>query len=152
MKKEKFWCFLKMPFSGEMPASELVDYEYEYEINPKISNGTETHAVEYLDENDKLNNNTKLLRKKWNVNVSDFARLTHNPIRAIVEGLKIEPNPEKMMIALSIGKFYFIFFNSKITEITRRPFQKKSSFLESRNFHNFHSKKSHSKNTKKELI
>ena len=41
----------------------------------------------------------------WDVKVSEFARLTHNPIRAIVEGLKIVPNPEKQMIALSIGKF-----------------------------------------------
>ncbi|KAL1374964.1 hypothetical protein pipiens_017782 [Culex pipiens pipiens] len=41
-------------------------------------------------------------RSKWNVPVSEFAQLTHNPIRAIVEGLKIVPNPEKPLIALSI--------------------------------------------------
>lgn len=44
-------------------------------------------------------------RSKWNVPVSEFAQLTHNPIRAIVEGLKIVPNPEKPLIALSIGEF-----------------------------------------------
>jgi tyrosine aminotransferase len=43
--------------------------------------------------------------KKWDVKISEFARTTHNPIRAIVEGLKIEPNPDKQMIALSIGTF-----------------------------------------------
>lgn len=43
-------------------------------------------------------------RTKWNVPISDFARFTHNPIRAIVEGLKIVPNPDKPLIALSIGK------------------------------------------------
>lgn len=43
-------------------------------------------------------------RTKWNVPISDFARLTHNPIRAVVEGLKIVPNPDKQLIALSIGK------------------------------------------------
>lgn len=43
-------------------------------------------------------------RTKWNVPITDFARLTHNPIRAIVEGLKIVPNPDKQLIALSIGK------------------------------------------------
>ncbi|XP_021712079.1 tyrosine aminotransferase-like, partial [Aedes aegypti] len=42
-------------------------------------------------------------RTKWNVPITDFARLTHNPIRAIVEGLKIAPNPDKPLIALSIG-------------------------------------------------
>ena len=39
----------------------------------------------------------------WNVKCSEFALKTHNPIRAIVDGLKIEPNPDKPMIALSIG-------------------------------------------------
>ena len=41
----------------------------------------------------------------WNVKCSGFAQKTHNPIRAIVEGLKIEPNKDKPMIALSIGEF-----------------------------------------------
>ncbi|XP_035919186.1 tyrosine aminotransferase [Anopheles stephensi] len=45
----------------------------------------------------------KSKRNRWNVAISDFARLTHNPIRAIVEGLNIEPNPNKPLIALSIG-------------------------------------------------
>ncbi|XP_058443839.1 tyrosine aminotransferase [Malaya genurostris] len=45
----------------------------------------------------------KSIRTSWNVPISDFARLTHNPIRAIVEGLKIVPNPDKQLIALSIG-------------------------------------------------
>lgn len=39
------------------------------------------------------------------------AQNTHNPIRNIVENLHLEPNPEKQMIALSIGEFMdqFIF-------------------------------------------
>lgn len=45
----------------------------------------------------------------WNVKCSQFALKTHNPIRAIVDGLKIEPNKDKPMIALSIGN-YWIFF------------------------------------------
>jgi len=40
---------------------------------------------------------------KWNIKCSEFAMKTHNPIRAIVDGLKIEPNKDKPMIALSIG-------------------------------------------------
>lgn len=43
---------------------------------------------------------------KWNIKCSEFAMKTHNPIRAIVDGLKIEPNKDKQMIALSIGKRY----------------------------------------------
>ncbi|XP_055597907.1 tyrosine aminotransferase [Uranotaenia lowii] len=42
-------------------------------------------------------------RTTWNVPISEFAKLTHNPIRAIVEGLNIAPNPAKPFIALSIG-------------------------------------------------
>lgn len=41
---------------------------------------------------------------KWDIKCSEFAMKTHNPIRAIVDGLKIEPNKDKQMIALSIGK------------------------------------------------
>jgi hypothetical protein len=54
----------------------------------------------------KINTNVKGSRpKKWNIKVSEFALKTHNPIRAIVEGMKIEPNPDKQMIALSIGTY-----------------------------------------------
>ncbi|KAL0274295.1 UNVERIFIED_CONTAM: hypothetical protein PYX00_006753 [Menopon gallinae] len=42
-------------------------------------------------------------QKRWSVKASDFANNTHNPIRAIVESLHLEPNPSKQMIALSIG-------------------------------------------------
>ncbi|XP_050081485.1 tyrosine aminotransferase [Anopheles aquasalis] len=45
----------------------------------------------------------KTKRNRWNVPISDFAKLTHNPIRAIVEGLNIQPHPDKPLIALSIG-------------------------------------------------
>jgi hypothetical protein len=52
----------------------------------------------------KVNINVKGTRpKKWDIKITEFARKTHNPIRAIVEGMKIEPNPDKQMIALSIG-------------------------------------------------
>jgi hypothetical protein len=54
----------------------------------------------------------KLLRRqitvvdlKWSVKCSDLALKTHNPIRAIVDGMKIQPNPDKRMIALSLGQF-----------------------------------------------
>lgn len=43
-------------------------------------------------------------RERWNVRVSDIAKRTHNPIRSIVENIVVEPNPNKPMIALSIGK------------------------------------------------
>lgn len=42
-------------------------------------------------------------RERWNVRASHIARRTHNPIRSIVENIVVEPNPNKPMIALSIG-------------------------------------------------
>ncbi|KAK9296806.1 hypothetical protein QLX08_009285 [Tetragonisca angustula] len=42
-------------------------------------------------------------RGQWNVQASDIARNTHNPIRSIVESLVVEPNPTKSVISLSIG-------------------------------------------------
>ncbi|XP_011145008.1 tyrosine aminotransferase [Harpegnathos saltator] len=42
-------------------------------------------------------------RERWSVRASDIARRTHNPIRSIVENIVVEPNPNKPMIALSIG-------------------------------------------------
>jgi tyrosine aminotransferase len=43
--------------------------------------------------------------KQWSVRSSEFAKCTFNPIRSIVDSMKLEPNPDKYMIALSIGKF-----------------------------------------------
>ncbi|PBC31923.1 Tyrosine aminotransferase [Apis cerana cerana] len=45
----------------------------------------------------------QVFRDRWNVEASDIARNTHNPIRSIVESLVVEPNPAKSVISLSIG-------------------------------------------------
>ncbi|XP_061577271.1 tyrosine aminotransferase [Cololabis saira] len=45
----------------------------------------------------------KSRRQRWEVNPSEFAKKTLNPIRLIVDGMKLTPNPDKPMIALSIG-------------------------------------------------
>jgi len=42
-------------------------------------------------------------RRKWGIAASDMARRTLNPIRRIVDTMKIEPNPEYSFISLSIG-------------------------------------------------
>lgn len=46
----------------------------------------------------------KSRRQRWDVRPSEMANNTLNPIRAIVDGMKLTPNPEKPMIALSIGE------------------------------------------------
>ncbi|KAK6632140.1 hypothetical protein RUM44_007170 [Polyplax serrata] len=47
-------------------------------------------------------------QKVWDVRASDLANKTFNPIRVVVEGLHLEPNPNKQMISLSIGKIVFL--------------------------------------------
>lgn len=43
-------------------------------------------------------------KPRWSVRPSDMANRTYNPIRAIVDSMKMEPNPEKTTIPLSIGE------------------------------------------------
>uniref|UniRef100_A0A3B1JHT1 Tyrosine aminotransferase n=1 Tax=Astyanax mexicanus TaxID=7994 RepID=A0A3B1JHT1_ASTMX len=45
----------------------------------------------------------KARRQRWSVRASEMSKNTLNPIRAIVDGMKLTPNPDKPMIALSIG-------------------------------------------------
>ncbi|XP_043475156.1 tyrosine aminotransferase [Leptopilina heterotoma] len=50
-----------------------------------------------------MSNNFGSSREKWRVLASNIAKRTHNPIRSIVENIVVDPNPNKKMIALSIG-------------------------------------------------
>ncbi|KAG5848558.1 tyrosine aminotransferase [Anguilla rostrata] len=45
----------------------------------------------------------KARKPRWNIRASEMSRNTLNPIRAIVDCMKLTPNPDKPMIALSIG-------------------------------------------------
>ncbi|XP_030060542.1 tyrosine aminotransferase [Microcaecilia unicolor] len=45
----------------------------------------------------------KVRKARWSVRPSDISKKTFNPIRAIVDSMNVEPNPNKPMIALSIG-------------------------------------------------
>ena len=47
---------------------------------------------------------------KWVVPISEMAEHTLNPIRRIVDHLKIEPNPSYDFISVSIGKLIFACF------------------------------------------
>ena len=43
-------------------------------------------------------------KSKWVVPISEAAENTENPIRRIVDTMKIEPNPKYDFISVSIGK------------------------------------------------
>ena len=43
-------------------------------------------------------------KRKWEVTLSEKAKNTHNPIGAIVDVMKISSNPDKGMVAMSVGK------------------------------------------------
>ena len=57
----------------------------------------------------KFEMSTQVFRDRWNVEASDIARSTHNPIRSIVESLVVEPNPAKSLISLSIGEIFLFY-------------------------------------------
>lgn len=40
------------------------------------------------------------------VRVTDYARLTENPLRKLTQGIKIDPNPDKNVITLQLGNLY----------------------------------------------
>ena len=63
----------------------------------KVDNVSSTFAEDIIVEK----KNRK--REVWKVNASIVAKNTFNPIRDILETMKIAPNPEKKMISLSIG-------------------------------------------------
>lgn len=43
-------------------------------------------------------------KARWSVKPSEMSNKTFNPIRTIVDGMKVKPNPNKTMISLSIGE------------------------------------------------
>lgn len=63
-----------------------------------------------LDVHINLNGNvptvgkTKGRKAHWAIRASEMSKRTFNPIRAIVDSMKVEPNPQKPLISLSIGK------------------------------------------------
>lgn len=66
-------------------------------------------------------------RREWKVQPSEFAMKITNPIRAIVENLNVQPNPNKAFIPLSVGKK-----NNKLN--TKKSFFSKNFFLSVQKF------------------
>ncbi|NWT19823.1 ATTY aminotransferase, partial [Vireo altiloquus] len=71
-------------------------------------NGHGDHAP-MLDVHLKSTGNTispgkaKGRKPRWAVRASEMSKKTFNPVRAIVDSMKVEPNPKKAMISLSLG-------------------------------------------------
>ncbi|XP_077371646.1 tyrosine aminotransferase isoform X2 [Festucalex cinctus] len=67
-------------------------------------NGVKGKAIHHVNVNgNSYPAKDKRRRKTWEVKPSAMANNTLNPIRAMVDGMKLTPNPEKAMIALSLG-------------------------------------------------
>lgn len=81
-------------------------------VNTKSLNGTEvnekavhSNGIHHVSVNGSLYlAKAKSRRLRWDVKPSEMANNTLNPIRAIVDGMKLTPNQDKPMIALSIGE------------------------------------------------
>lgn len=85
---------------------------------PKFISGWDTwyiwgrgvfRGVEAFEVSIQFEMSTQVFRDRWNVEASDIARNTHNPIRSIVESLVVEPNPAKSLISLSIGEIFLFY-------------------------------------------
>ncbi len=58
----------------------------------------------------------------WNVEASQTAQRTYNPIRAIVDTMKLVPNPDKEWIPLSIGMGERCFTDNNYNRTTPHSF------------------------------
>ncbi|XP_067091201.1 tyrosine aminotransferase [Osmerus mordax] len=72
-------------------------------VNGKGVNGTRVNGHGAHHVSVKGGVKTKTQKQRWDVRPSEMSLNTVNPIRAIVDGMKLTPNPDKAMIALSIG-------------------------------------------------
>lgn len=73
-------------------------------MNGGSINGMNGNGVTLLNGSARSPIKMKARGRRWSVRASEMAKNTLNPIRAIVDGMKLTPNPDKPMIALSIGK------------------------------------------------
>lgn len=64
----------------------------------------ETEATQNQNNINNPNNSECSRKRKWQVDPSEMAKRTVNPIRRIVDSMKFEPNPNFSPISLSIGK------------------------------------------------
>jgi tyrosine aminotransferase len=77
---------------------------YNYLIASMLENTREKMLKQAQVEKDLkksiLNNHTDA---DWDIESSEYSKATCNPVRKMIEQMKIEPNPQLPMIALSIG-------------------------------------------------
>ncbi|XP_026865498.2 tyrosine aminotransferase [Electrophorus electricus] len=79
-------------------------YEDSANAHAVSENGVNLNAVHLISAQPSVSpTKLKSRRQRWNVRPSEMSKNTLNPIRAIVDGMKLTPNPHKSMIALSIG-------------------------------------------------
>lgn len=48
-------------------------------------------------------------KKEWKVQASATAKRCKNKIREVVENIDLQPNPEKQVIAFSLGLYFTVF-------------------------------------------
>lgn len=71
-----------------------------------------------MNDNNNNNNNSAKFEiggkvPRWNLKASSMASNTVNPIRRIVDTMVINPNPEKELIRLTIGRLLLLQFQSE---------------------------------------
>ena len=114
---------LKVEQSTSTTTNDLLHFTGKYSANEKL-------RIQNADFKRKLfsRRQSTIRDARWNVKCSDFAQKTHNPIRAIVDGMSIKPNPEKRMIALSIGERKLFSLKNCVVGIRTLPIFPSGSF------------------------
>lgn len=78
-------------------------YVIQTKVNDSLPSVLDVHVN--IGGRSSMQGRTKGRKARWNVRPSDMSNKTFNPIRAIVDNMKVKPNPNKTMISLSIGEF-----------------------------------------------
>lgn len=78
-------------------------YVIQTDVDDSLSSVLDVHVN--IGGRNSVQGRKKGRKARWDVRPSDMSNKTFNPIRAIVDNMKVQPNPNKTVISLSIGEF-----------------------------------------------
>ncbi|EDL92523.1 tyrosine aminotransferase, isoform CRA_d [Rattus norvegicus] len=76
-------------------------YVIQTDVDDSLSSVLDVHVN--IGGRNSVQGRKKGRKARWDVRPSDMSNKTFNPIRAIVDNMKVQPNPNKTVISLSIG-------------------------------------------------
>lgn len=105
ISRKGIWIYNLPSFTKKPFCVKSLDIFWQRAVQNHIGTGTQIWSENSLSLSFSERMSTAK-RRRWHIPASVTATTTFNPIRSIVDRMKITPNPEKQMIALSIGKLF----------------------------------------------